>query len=381
MRLLQLLNKCGPLFLLATSTLIFILSAAMIAMHRGGAETLVLSGHFGPPYGFQDEQIDSLQTVPDPSTNAVFDAKRLIGRKFDDSTVQTDMEHWPLNVVEDSSLPESKVGQTSESNPFTSAEVDYRNVVFDTQELLGRDATTKSVQNDIKFYPFKVIEKSSKPHVKVETGAVKGDKMLTSGEISALNKMEETTETYHAIQGEGDVTFSTPPTLAPSLLEILSPSVVRLHPSSVRAEGAYRGVPVQEGGQEQLEITLGHPAQDTLPLPQEVNLDVGGFATRSRREAESSCLCRLIIPPQILLLPGYIILLLTSLFAYCALGLYYLAVSIYLQQTLKLRYLTFPCFSPRPPSCTLWCPPACSCHSPCAWLATRWSCMVGPPPC
>ena len=255
------------------------------------------------------------------------------------------------------------------------------NTVFDAKRMIGREWTDKSVQNDIKFYPFKVIEKSSNPPVKVETGAVEGDKMLTSGEISALNKMEETTETYHAIQGEGDVTFSTPPTLAPSLLEILSPSVVRLHPSSVRAEGAYRGVPVQEGGQEQLEITLGHPAQDTLPLPQEVNLDVGGFATRSRREAESSCLCRLIIPPQILLLPGYIILLLTSLFAYCALGLYYLAVSIYLQQTLKLRYLTFPYFSPRPPACTLRCPPACSCHSPCAWSVTRWSCMVGPPPC
>merc|ERR1719153_1144376 len=43
------------------------------------------------------------------------------------------------------------------------------NTVFDAKRLIGREWTDKAVQSDIKFYPFKVIEKNEKPHIQVDT--------------------------------------------------------------------------------------------------------------------------------------------------------------------------------------------------------------------
>src|SRR6266702_6272202 len=38
-------------------------------------------------------------------TNTVFDAKRLIGRKFADAEVQADMKHFPFKVIEKAGKP------------------------------------------------------------------------------------------------------------------------------------------------------------------------------------------------------------------------------------------------------------------------------------
>jgi len=55
--------------------------------------------------------------------NTVFDAKRLIGRKYNDSTVQQDKKHWPFNVIDSESKPKIEVDYKCESKTFTPEEI------------------------------------------------------------------------------------------------------------------------------------------------------------------------------------------------------------------------------------------------------------------
>jgi len=51
-------------------------------------------------------------------TNTIFDAKRLIGRKFSDSSVQSDMKHWPFKVIDQATKPKLEVEYKSETNVY-----------------------------------------------------------------------------------------------------------------------------------------------------------------------------------------------------------------------------------------------------------------------
>ena len=55
--------------------------------------------------------------------NTVFDAKRLIGRKFDDSVVQSDMKHWPFTVISDRGKPKVQVECKGENKTFNPEEI------------------------------------------------------------------------------------------------------------------------------------------------------------------------------------------------------------------------------------------------------------------
>uniref|UniRef100_A0A9J7XD96 Endoplasmic reticulum chaperone BIP n=1 Tax=Cyprinus carpio carpio TaxID=630221 RepID=A0A9J7XD96_CYPCA len=71
------------------------------------------------------------------------------------------------------------------------------NTVFDAKRLIGRTWGDSSVQQDIKYFPFKVIEKKNKPHIQLDIGSGRM-KTFTPEEISAmvLTKMKETAEAY-----------------------------------------------------------------------------------------------------------------------------------------------------------------------------------------
>ncbi|WP_411016591.1 Hsp70 family protein, partial [Salmonella sp. s51944] len=56
-------------------------------------------------------------------SNTVFDAKRLIGRRYDDPTVQSDKKLWPFEVVNDASKPKIEVEFKGELKRFFPEEI------------------------------------------------------------------------------------------------------------------------------------------------------------------------------------------------------------------------------------------------------------------
>ena len=71
-----------------------------------------------------------------------------------------------------------------------------QNTVFDAKRLIGRKFSDPEVQSDMKHFPFKIVDKNSKPIIEVE---FKGEaKQFTPEEISSmvLTKMRETAEAY-----------------------------------------------------------------------------------------------------------------------------------------------------------------------------------------
>ncbi|XP_052779817.1 heat shock protein 70 B2-like [Mya arenaria] len=76
------------------------------------------------------------------------------------------------------------------------AAMNPQNTIFDAKRLIGRDFTDSCVQSDMKHWPFKVINAGGKPKIQAE---FKGEqKTFAPEEISSmvLTKMRETAEAY-----------------------------------------------------------------------------------------------------------------------------------------------------------------------------------------
>lgn len=87
---------------------------------------------------------------------------------------------------------ERLIGDAAKNQLTTNPE----NTIFDAKRLIGREWSDPSVQHDVKYFPFKVLDKNSKPHIQVQTS--QGSKLFAPEEISAmvLTKMKETAEAY-----------------------------------------------------------------------------------------------------------------------------------------------------------------------------------------
>ena len=86
------------------------------------------------------------QVAMNPS-NTVFDAKRLIGRRFDDQSVQSDMKHWPFNVVNDGGKPKIEVEYKGETKQFFPEEISSM-VLVKMKEIAEAIVLSDEVKND-----------------------------------------------------------------------------------------------------------------------------------------------------------------------------------------------------------------------------------------
>ncbi|CAF1478957.1 unnamed protein product [Rotaria sordida] len=83
--------------------------------------------------------------------NTVFDAKRLIGRKFDESTVQSDMKHWPFKVISDNGKPKIQVEYKNEIKSFTPEEIS--SMVLTKMKEIAEAYLGKKVQDAVVTVP------------------------------------------------------------------------------------------------------------------------------------------------------------------------------------------------------------------------------------
>ncbi|KAG8504896.1 Heat shock cognate 71 kDa protein [Galemys pyrenaicus] len=84
-------------------------------------------------------------------TNTVFDAKRLIGRRFDDAVVQSDMKHWPFMVVNDAGRPKVQIEYKGETKSFYPEEVS--SMVLTKMKEIAEAYLGKTVTNAVVTVP------------------------------------------------------------------------------------------------------------------------------------------------------------------------------------------------------------------------------------
>ncbi|KAJ3518555.1 hypothetical protein NMY22_g13614 [Coprinellus aureogranulatus] len=104
------------------------------------------------------------------------------------------MKHFPFTVFNKGGKPYIRVQYRGEDKEFTA--MNPHNTVFDAKRLIGRKFDDPEVQADMKHFPFTVFNKGGKPYIRVQYRGE--DNEFSPEEISSmvLLKMKETAEAY-----------------------------------------------------------------------------------------------------------------------------------------------------------------------------------------
>ncbi|PAV91074.1 hypothetical protein WR25_01279 [Diploscapter pachys] len=97
----------------------------------------------------------------------------------------------PSVVAYDPRNPSVLIGETAQN-----AAVMPTNVIYDAKRMIGRQFNDKSVQDDKKLWPFEVVEKEGKPHVKLTHNG--NERLISPEEISSsvLKEIKAIAEHY-----------------------------------------------------------------------------------------------------------------------------------------------------------------------------------------
>ena len=90
------------------------------------------------------------QSASNP-TNTVFDAKRLIGRKFNDSCVQSDIKNFSYDVIDQDNKPQISVMYQKEKKIFTPEEIS--SMILDKMKNISREYLGKTVTDAVITVP------------------------------------------------------------------------------------------------------------------------------------------------------------------------------------------------------------------------------------
>lgn len=113
------------------------------------------------------------QVALNPS-NTIFDAKRLIGRKFDDPKIQQDLKHWPFKVINDSGKPKIQVTYKGQTKRFAPEEIS--SMVLTKMKEIAETYLGTSIKNAVITVP--AYFNDSQRQATKDAGAIAGLNVL-----------------------------------------------------------------------------------------------------------------------------------------------------------------------------------------------------------